>query len=217
MPTLYTGPTGNGRKPTILIKLLNAPIDIHLFEWPTKEIKQQWYLDLNPNGTQPTLVDDSKNLKLFESNALLQYIAVNYDKDHKYYYSESDNFNLYWEQYTWLYYQGCQFAAFNLARAITHINEGHNDKFTEQDVIKGFKQIYEILENQLIKNKSGWLIGNKFTIVDISFGCGNHRRIEKSTNTNFDIKNFDTLYPNVVKWYNNFLSIDGIKEILDKK
>ncbi|KAI5950105.1 hypothetical protein KGF54_005253 [Candida jiufengensis] len=216
MPTLYAGPTGNGRKPLILVKLLNAPIDIHFFTWPTKEIKQDWYLNLNPNGTQPTLVDDSKHLKLFESNALLEYIATTYDKEGKYYYKENEP-ELYWEQKTWLYYQSAQFAAFNLARAIISVNANHVDKFTENEILEGFKIIYEVLENQLKKTNSGWLIGNKFTIVDIAFGAGNHRRLEKLTGTGYEIKDFDALYPNVAKWYNNFLSVDGVEEVLNRK
>lgn len=82
MATLYTAETGNGRKPLILVKLLNAPIKIHLFEWPSKEIKSEQYLKLNPNGLVPTFVDGEVG-SIFESNAILEYIAAKYDKEGK--------------------------------------------------------------------------------------------------------------------------------------
>ena len=66
--TLYTAPTGNGRKPLVFLKLLNIPHELHLFSWPTKDIKQDWYLKLNPQGLVPTLVDGE--LILPESNAI---------------------------------------------------------------------------------------------------------------------------------------------------
>ena len=82
--TLYTAPTGNGRKPLVFLKLLNIPHELHLFSWPTKDIKQDWYLKLN-QGLVPTLVDGE--LILPESNAILQYLAETYDKQGKFSYN----------------------------------------------------------------------------------------------------------------------------------
>ena len=75
---------GNG-KPLVFLKLLNIPHELHLFSWPTKDIKQDWYLKLNPQGLVPTLVDGE--LILPESNAILQYLAETYDKQGKFSYN----------------------------------------------------------------------------------------------------------------------------------
>lgn len=50
------------------------------------EQKEQWFLDINPNGRIPALTDkgpDGKVLRIFESGAILQYLVDTYDKDHK--------------------------------------------------------------------------------------------------------------------------------------
>ena len=94
--TLYTAPTGNGRKPLVFLKLLNIPHELHLFSWPTKDIKQDWYLKLNPQGLVPTLVDGE--LILPESNAILQYLAETYDKQGKFSYNLQTDPLEYWQQ-----------------------------------------------------------------------------------------------------------------------
>ncbi|KAI5953105.1 hypothetical protein KGF54_002476 [Candida jiufengensis] len=218
MPTLYAGPTGNGRKPLILVKLLDAPINIHFLKWPKNtEIKSDWYLKINPNGSQPSLYDEEKNLKLFESNLLLQYISNLYDEEEKFSYKQETNFELYWEQRKWLDYQSAQFSAYTLSRANNYSKRHSNDEFTKNDVIYNFKKIYQILEDQIIQNGTGWIIGNKFTIVDIAWLVGNHRRIEKYTDSDWEIKDFEKLYPNVSKWYKNCLLIKGVQETLDRR
>jgi glutathione S-transferase len=48
------------------------------------EQKQAWYLQINPNGRIPAIVDDSNGgFKVFESAAILLYLAQRYDKEHK--------------------------------------------------------------------------------------------------------------------------------------
>ncbi|KAI5968230.1 hypothetical protein CANMA_002446 [Candida margitis] len=213
MATLYTAQTGNGRKPLILVKLLNAPIKVHLFDWPTDEIKSDSYLKLNPNGLVPTLVDEEVG-SIFESNAVLEYIAAKYDKEGKYSYKEQDNYKLYWHQKEWLYFQAAQFAAHTLSRGVYYSQINPDDDFTTRDVLENFAKLYGVIEGQLEKNGSGWLIGDKFTIVDIAFATGNHRRIEVFTGTDYEIKDFNEKYPRVVKWYENVLAIDGVKDVL---
>jgi glutathione S-transferase len=49
------------------------------------EQKQQWFLDINPNGRIPALTDtlNGTKIRVFESGAILQYLVDRYDKDHK--------------------------------------------------------------------------------------------------------------------------------------
>ena len=215
MATLYTAETGNGRKPLILVKLLNAPIKIHLFEWPSKEIKSEQYLKLNPNGLVPTFVDGEVG-SIFESNAILEYIAAKYDKEGKFSYKEHEDLKLYWHQKEWLYFQASQFAAHTLSRGIYYNQMNPNDEFTKENVLHNFSKLYDVMEDQLAKNESGWLIGDKFTIVDIAFATGNHRRIEVFAGTDYEISDFDKKYPKVVKWYENVLAVDGVKDVLKR-
>ncbi len=48
--------------------------------------KEPWFLEINPNGRIPALTDtftDGKQIRLFESGSILEYLAEQYDHDHK--------------------------------------------------------------------------------------------------------------------------------------
>ena len=207
---LYTAPTGNGRKPLIFLHILDVPNEIHMFDWPTKEIKENWYLELNPHGLVPTLVDG--DVTLCESNAILQYLADNYDTENKFSYPSTDP--LYWQQLRWLFYQSTQFSN-ALSRLFFYKKFRSDDQWL---VDKGFEQIgkvYQVLDSHLAQRK--WFVGDKFTIADLAFAVGHFRRIEKTAGTKFEIKNFEEKYPHVTQWYNDVLSIKGIKEGFELK
>jgi glutathione S-transferase len=47
--------------------------------------KEPWFIDINPNGRIPALVDNSKGgFKIFESAAILLYLASRYDTERKF-------------------------------------------------------------------------------------------------------------------------------------
>jgi glutathione S-transferase len=66
------------------------------------EQKEQWFLDINPNGRIPALADtlDGKKIRIFESGAILQYLVERYDKDHKISYPQGTAEH--WEVTSWV-------------------------------------------------------------------------------------------------------------------
>jgi GST-like protein len=75
---LYTWRTPNGRKPAILLAELGIPYNLHLVDIGQGEQDRPSYLELNPNGKIPALVDRDPQLGrivVFESGAVLQYLA----------------------------------------------------------------------------------------------------------------------------------------------
>lgn len=212
---LYTAPTGNGRKPLIFLKLLNIPHEVQLFNWPAgDQLKQDWYLKLNPHGVIPTLVDG--DLVLGESNAILQYLAETYDKDGKFSYKLATNPIEYWQQQKWLFYQATQFAGTLKAYNVYNGLKGNDEKLFKA-VLGDFERTYKVLDDHLKENK--WFVGDKFTFVDLAFAVGHHRRIEGSKNlgdvTSF--KNYETKYPHVEEWFSRVFAIPGIKEGFELK
>jgi len=76
MFTLYTSGTPNGRKASITLEELGLEYQVHHIQLSTAEQKEPWYLDLNPNGRIPTLVDhDNDDFVVFESGAIMIYLA----------------------------------------------------------------------------------------------------------------------------------------------
>jgi glutathione S-transferase/GST-like protein len=71
--TLYTAATPNGWKISIALEELGIPYDVRVIDFATNEQKSDWYVNLNPNGRIPALVDG--DFSLFESGAILIYLA----------------------------------------------------------------------------------------------------------------------------------------------
>ena len=76
MIDLYTSATPNGWKASIALEELGLDYETHPILLSKGEQKQGWYLELNPNGRIPTIVDrDEGDYAVFESGAILQYLA----------------------------------------------------------------------------------------------------------------------------------------------
>jgi glutathione S-transferase len=76
MIDLYTAETPNGHKISIMLEELGLDYNVHHIDLSAGEQKEDWYLDLNPNGRIPTIVDKSEDDHVvFESGAILAYLA----------------------------------------------------------------------------------------------------------------------------------------------
>jgi GSH-dependent disulfide-bond oxidoreductase len=76
MITLYTAATPNGRKASIMLEECALEYNVHPIALDKGEQKQDWYLQINPNGRIPAIIDHSQNdLAVFESGAILIYLA----------------------------------------------------------------------------------------------------------------------------------------------
>ena len=80
---LYTWHTPNGTKPAILLAELEVPYELHLVDLTRGEQKRPNFLELNPNGKIPVLVDRDEHVGcavVFESGAILQYLAEKFGR-----------------------------------------------------------------------------------------------------------------------------------------
>src|SRR5499433_1949897 len=76
---LYSLPTPNGVKVSIMLEETGLPYEPHLVDFNKDDQKSPEFLSLNPNGKIPAIIDPDgpggKPLPLFESGAILQYLA----------------------------------------------------------------------------------------------------------------------------------------------
>jgi glutathione S-transferase len=69
------------------------------------DIQEPWFLKINPNGRIPALVDRSRNdFAVFETAAILLYLAQTYDKDHKLWFDPVNEPDAYSEMLQWTFF-----------------------------------------------------------------------------------------------------------------
>ncbi len=75
--TLYTAATPNGYKVSVALEELGLPYEVRKLDLTGGEQKQQWFLDICPNGRIPAIVDHDVEggFPVFESGAILIYLA----------------------------------------------------------------------------------------------------------------------------------------------
>ena len=76
MIDLYTAATPNGHKVSIALEELGLPYTVRVVGLSALEQRQPWFVELNPNGRIPVIVDRAAgDFTVFESGAILMYLA----------------------------------------------------------------------------------------------------------------------------------------------
>ena len=75
MINLYTSPTPNGHKISCALEALEIPYKTHAINLMEGEQLTKNFLQISPNGRIPAIVDSENNLSIFESGAILIYLA----------------------------------------------------------------------------------------------------------------------------------------------
>ena len=81
MIDLFTSPTPNGWKASIMLEEIEVPYTVHPIKLQEGQQKEDWYLRINPNGRIPAIIDrDEGDFAVFESGAILIYLAEKFGK-----------------------------------------------------------------------------------------------------------------------------------------
>ena len=182
MIKLYTSPTPNGRKISILLEELNAEYETILVDLSKKEQFKKEFSKLSPTNKIPVIVDTENSQRIFESGAILIYLAQKYNK-----FLDNEN---YWEIMQWLILQ-VAYVGPMLGQAHQYLfyHRGKS-KFAEEKTKGYVEHVYSILEKQLIDKE---YIVKDYSIADIAIWpwvdrCERH-----------EVKLED--YPNIKRWY----------------
>ncbi|KAF4508754.1 hypothetical protein G6O67_005094 [Ophiocordyceps sinensis] len=167
--TLYTAQTPNGIKASILLAELGLDYKLHPVSMMENEQKEPWFLEVNPNGRIPAMTDrlpDGRQLRVFESGAMLEYLVDRYDKDHKLSYPRDAPEH--WEVVSWLMWQmgglGPNQGTLNhFNRYAPEKMQYAIDRYTNET-----RRLYRTMDTHLAKSQSGYLVGDRVTIADIS-------------------------------------------------
>lgn len=72
---LYTYQTPNGHKASIMLEETGLPYEVHVVDIETGEQRAPAFLALNPNNKIPVITDPDRGRTVFESGAILTYLA----------------------------------------------------------------------------------------------------------------------------------------------
>lgn len=75
MIDLYTFTTPNGRKASIMLEEVGLPYEVHVVDIRKDDQFTSSYLAINPNSKIPAIVDRDTEITVFESGAILIYLA----------------------------------------------------------------------------------------------------------------------------------------------
>ena len=157
MIDLYTWPTPNGRKISILLEELKVPYQVHPIDIGKKEQFLKEFSQISPSNKIPAIVDQENGQSIFESGAIMMYLSNKYDQfiPQKYYWQIMEWFVFQLSQVGPLLGQAHQFLFY-------HPNQS---KFIEKKYIDYTKRIYQTLNDRLKNNE---YLGVEYSIADIA-------------------------------------------------
>ena len=182
MIDLYSSATPNGRKISIMLEELGVQYNVINIDLEKKEQFSNSFSTISPSNKIPVIVDNDKGITVFESGAILLYLAEKYGK--------FLNKNYYWEIVQWLFFQ-MSYVGPMLGQAHQYLfyNPGKS-KFAEEKS-KGYtKHVYQILDERLSNRE---YIVDEYSIADISIWPWIARFERHQINLNE--------YTNVLRWY----------------
>ncbi|HEY9273039.1 glutathione S-transferase family protein [Achromobacter sp.] len=170
MLNLYTDSSPNGYKATIALEELELPYRLHHVRIAQGEHRQPGFLALNPHGRIPVLTDDETGVVLFESAAILLYLA---EKSGKLLPADTQGR---WEAIKWL-----QFHSSSVGPIIgQRVNFEVFDKARNPAALERYQRLTEDAFAVLDRRLSGhsYLAGDTYSIADIAhFGWSHIARI----------------------------------------
>ncbi|WP_157219739.1 glutathione S-transferase N-terminal domain-containing protein [Flavisphingomonas formosensis] len=163
---LYSLPTPNGVKASIMLEETGLPYEPHLVDIMKNESQSTEFLALNPNGKIPAIIDpngpEGKPIGLFESGAILLYLAEKTGR-----FIPSDPAGR-WEAIQWVFFQMAAIGPMFGQLGFFHKFAGKeiDDKRPLQRYVSESKRLLSVLENRL--ESRPWVTGSEYGIADIA-------------------------------------------------
>jgi GST-like protein len=163
---LYSLPTPNGVKVSIMLEETGLPYEPHLVSFETNDQMSPEFLSLNPNNKIPAILDPNgpgeKPLALFESGAILLYLAGKTGQ-----FMPPDTAGRF-ETTQWLMWQmggvGPMFGQLGFFNKFA--GKDYEDKRPRDRYVAESKRLLGVLNQRLASR--AWIMGDAYTIADIA-------------------------------------------------
>ncbi|WP_116522539.1 glutathione S-transferase N-terminal domain-containing protein [Achromobacter insuavis] len=163
---LYSLPTPNGVKVSILLEELGLPYEPHRVSFDSQDQFSPEFLSLSPNNKIPAILDpngpDGKPLALFESGAILVYLASKTGQ-----FIPADTAGRF-ETLQWVMFQmggiGPMFGQLGFFHKFA--GKDYEDKRPRDRYVAESKRLLGVLDKRL--EGRDWVMGEQYTIADIA-------------------------------------------------
>jgi GST-like protein len=163
---LYSLPTPNGVKVSIMLEETGLPYEAHRVSFDSKDQFSPEFLSLSPNNKIPAILDpngpDGKPLGLFESGAILIYLASKSGQ-----FIPADTAGRY-ETLQWVMFQmggiGPMFGQLGFFHKFA--GKDYEDKRPRDRYAAESKRLLGVLDQRLAGRD--WVMGDQYTIADIA-------------------------------------------------
>jgi len=163
---LYSLPTPNGVKISIMLEETGLAYEPHLVDFNTNDQNSPEFLSLNPNNKIPAIIDpdgpEGRPLPLFESGAILVYLA-----------EKSGQLlprapALRYQALQWLMFQlsgiGPMFGQLGFFHKFA--GKDFEDKRPRDRYVAESRRLLKVVDDQLASRR--WITGDEYTIADIA-------------------------------------------------
>tara|TARA_Y100000591_G_scaffold282852_1_gene263451 strand:- start:827 stop:1456 length:630 start_codon:yes stop_codon:yes gene_type:complete len=191
---LFSSNTPNGKKISIMLEEINFDYKVTKIDLDNGDQFKRNFKKISPLSKIPVIIDHRNNKSIFESGAILIYLA---EQSGKFYHKENRL-----EINQWLMAQmGYVGPMLGQHHQFHHFNPGKS-KFGEERYFKIAKRIYQELDERL--SNSNFLAGESYTIADI----GTFPWIARHEWHDIGLKNFK----NLSRWYEEISKRDAVKK-----
>jgi len=196
---LYTWSTPNGRKVSIALEELGLAYDVHSVDIGKDEQFDPAFLKISPNNKIPAIVDDETGQALFESGAILLYLAKKTGR------LLPEDEAARWDVIQWLMWQmGGQGPMLGQAHHFIRFNKG-KAPYAEERYAKEAARLYGVLDRRLAEAE--FVAGAEISVADIAIWPWASR---------FEWQEIDmNAFSNVKRWYVALAGREGVKRGYD--
>ena len=194
MIDLYSANTPNGKKISIMLEEIGYEYKVINIDLNKGDQFKPEFKKISPFSKIPVIIDEDNNKNIFESGAILMYLAEQSGK----FYDTKDRLEI----NQWLMAQmGYVGPMLGQHHQFHHYNPGKS-QFGEERYFKISKRIYEELDARL--SQSRFLAGENYTIADI----GTFPWIARHEWHDIGLKN----YKNLTRWYVEISEREAVKK-----
>jgi|TARA_B100002051_G_scaffold27228_1_gene21248 GST-like protein len=191
---LFSANTPNGKKISIMLEEIGYEYEVKKVDLDKGEQFNSEFKKISPFSKIPVIIDHKTNQTVFESGAILIYLAEQSGK----FYQEKNRLEI----NQWLMAQmGYVGPMLGQHHQFHHYNPGKS-QFGEERYFKISKRIYSELDERLSNHR--FLSGDDYTIADI----GTFPWIARHEWHDIGLKNFK----NLTRWYEDISKRDAVKK-----